>query len=303
MPDSTLTLLNVAGGKKSKDRLTVLFTCNMDGSEKRCPLVIGKSANPRCLRGVKNLPVGYKSNKNAWMTSVIFTEMLQEWDAENRRKKRKILLLLDNCTAHPEGVHLTNIQLQFLPSNTTSIMQPLDQGIIHSTKAHYRRCLRRRIISLIDDGEKTAQEVVKSINVLDACHMVATAWSTVSTATIQNCFKKGGFTNPTMKFIDPVYEEDIELPTGMNEQEFLNWVNVDSKLPVVGEVTDADIVKEIQNHKQRVFYEEDSDFDNDTEDMPLRLPSSKEVNNALQILRTTLEVRGGSVNDYSIFYK
>jgi len=51
MPDSTLTFHkdNVAGGKKSKDRLTVLFTCNMDGSEKRCPLVVGKRANPRCL--------------------------------------------------------------------------------------------------------------------------------------------------------------------------------------------------------------------------------------------------------------
>jgi hypothetical protein len=34
-------------GNKSKDRLTILFCCNSDGSEKLKPLVIGKSKNQR----------------------------------------------------------------------------------------------------------------------------------------------------------------------------------------------------------------------------------------------------------------
>ena len=40
-------------GKKSKERLTILFCVNSDGTEKIKPLVIGKYANPRCLKGKK----------------------------------------------------------------------------------------------------------------------------------------------------------------------------------------------------------------------------------------------------------
>ena len=39
--------------KKSKKRLTILFCVNSDGTEKIKPLVIGKSANLRCLKGKK----------------------------------------------------------------------------------------------------------------------------------------------------------------------------------------------------------------------------------------------------------
>ena len=59
------------GGKLSKERLIVLVTASMAG-EKLPLLVIGKSANPRCFKNVKKLPLPYKSNKKAWMTAAIF---------------------------------------------------------------------------------------------------------------------------------------------------------------------------------------------------------------------------------------
>ncbi|GFT67962.1 hypothetical protein TNCV_38691 [Trichonephila clavipes] len=37
----------------------------MDGSEKITPLVIGKSAKPRCLNGINSFPTKYRSNKKA----------------------------------------------------------------------------------------------------------------------------------------------------------------------------------------------------------------------------------------------
>ena len=52
------------GGKKSKERLTVALMTSATG-EKKKPIVIGKYANPRCLKNVhrEDLPCQYCSQK------------------------------------------------------------------------------------------------------------------------------------------------------------------------------------------------------------------------------------------------
>lgn len=114
-----------SGSKKSIDRITVLCCVNMTGSDKIKLLVVGKSLNPRCFKNLsmEKLPVHYHANKNAWMTSTIFSNRLHEWDKELLAKSKSILLLIDNCAAHPK-----NIILEFSPPNT-SLIQPLDMGI------------------------------------------------------------------------------------------------------------------------------------------------------------------------------
>ncbi|GBM02133.1 Tigger transposable element-derived protein 6 [Araneus ventricosus] len=92
--------------KKVKERLTVLLTCNMTGTLKKAPLVVGKSKKPNCFKGVKNLPVAH--SYNAWMTSNILKEFLLEWDKE--LKDEKIVLLLDNCSAHPAEEELVTFE-------------------------------------------------------------------------------------------------------------------------------------------------------------------------------------------------
>lgn len=66
--------------KKSKDRITVMVACNMTGLEKLKLLVIGKSKNPRCFKGIKSLDVDYEFNKKAWMTSEIYIKWLLKLD-------------------------------------------------------------------------------------------------------------------------------------------------------------------------------------------------------------------------------
>ena len=94
LPDKTF---NIRGnkcfnGEKSKERLTLLFCCNSTGTHKMVPLVIGKSAKPRCLARVNmsNLGVYYRNNTKAWMTEVIFREWLLKID-----KSLKVLQLHD----------------------------------------------------------------------------------------------------------------------------------------------------------------------------------------------------------------
>lgn len=77
LPEHTYALKidKAKGEKTSKERLTIMCCVSMNG-EKRKLMVIGKSQNPRCFKGVKTLPVDYKANKNAWMTAAIFKDWL-----------------------------------------------------------------------------------------------------------------------------------------------------------------------------------------------------------------------------------
>ncbi|GFS72441.1 tigger transposable element-derived protein 6 [Trichonephila clavipes] len=125
----------------------------MDDSEKVTPLVIGKSAKPRCFKGINSFPTNYRSNKKAWMTTELFNEWLVLLNSDMKREKQHILLLLDNCTVHNNAPPLSSVKLQFFPPNSTSKLQPLDQGIIHNFKTFYMREVVKRVLDNLKSAE------------------------------------------------------------------------------------------------------------------------------------------------------
>ena len=98
--------------------------------EKILMFYIGKSASPRCFKHVRNPPCRYRSQKKAWMDGTLFEEWLHELHRKFEMQGRKVAMIVDNCPAHPEVLGLKAINLQFLPSNTTSRTQAMDQGVI-----------------------------------------------------------------------------------------------------------------------------------------------------------------------------
>ena len=75
------------------------------------------------------------------MTGLIMEEYLRWLDNKMRVEGRKVLLLLDNFSGHELSVQLVsglegldNVRIEWLPANTTSHWQPLDQGIITGFK-------------------------------------------------------------------------------------------------------------------------------------------------------------------------
>ena len=107
------------------------------------PLVIGKFLKPRCFKNVNlnNLPIIYRNNSKAWMLSTLFQEWLQDFDdiVGQKHGGQRVLLLIDNCSSHKlENLTLSYIEVYFLPSNTTSKLQPMDTRIIMAFKKHYR---------------------------------------------------------------------------------------------------------------------------------------------------------------------
>ena len=171
LPDKTLEYKKVGchGGKKSEERLTVMVCANMSGKDKLPLLIIEKSANPRCFKNKKTLPTTYTSNKKAWMTSEIFTDWLKKLDQRLKRQKRKIAMVVDNSPAHPHVRGLQCVELIFLPPNTTSKTQPMDQGVINNFKTHNRkRVILRQMREM--DGKKEF-----TISVLDAMRLMQQA--------------------------------------------------------------------------------------------------------------------------------
>ena len=84
------------------------------------------------------------------MDRQIFEKWVRKLDRTFRMEGRKTPLLIDNCPVYPSVSDLTIVQLVFLSSNTTSVLQPMDQGVIRSLKAHYRGRAVRRLCRALD---------------------------------------------------------------------------------------------------------------------------------------------------------
>ena len=164
--------------------------------EKLKMFVIGNIKKPRCFRNVKQLPRRYRAQKKSWITGVLFEELVRKLDSPFRDQSRKVALLIDNFAAYPEIKNLTNINLIFLPPNTTSALQPIDQGVIRSLKAHYRKKVVRLCIKAVESNKP-----LPKISILQALKHLASSWNAVSKETIVNCFKKSDISQSNQQVV------------------------------------------------------------------------------------------------------
>ncbi|KAL3842406.1 hypothetical protein ACJMK2_020441 [Sinanodonta woodiana] len=285
----------------AEDRLTILLACNMDGSEKLDALVIGNSKSPRCFKNLKRLPVQYEANKNAWMTTEIWNSWLKCVDNQMSLQKRSIIMLCDNSAAHVDGIKLSNVKIVFLPPNTTSLIQPLDQGITANFKKFYRLLVIQKLLTYIDGSslEENASKQTWKLTVLDALHMIRNAWSNVTQSTVANCYRRARFSVPSdeKSLYDPTHisETPFETPRCMNVEEFEQYVAIDEGLHTEGEIDDATVVAALIETKQE--HDERSDDDNEVDDHV----TSKVAIHSLQNLRRFMEQR--ECEQFEPFYK
>ena len=188
LPKKTLHTKNekCSGGKNSKVRLTGMTAASAAG-EKLPMFIAGKLANPRCFKNVKYLPCRYRSQVKIWTNSFLFDEWVKELDKKFEKENRKVILIVDNCSAHPIIESLKAMKLVFLPPNTTSKTQPMNQGLIRSLKAKYRKKNHSKA-----DQSSGDEKTFPKTSILDAIQLLTSAWSEVSEATINNFFRKVG---------------------------------------------------------------------------------------------------------------
>lgn len=132
---------------------------------------------------------------------------MQSINKQLKEKDRKILLFIDNCSAH-QIIELSNVKVLMLPAHTTSVCQPLGQGVIRVFKRYYRKNLLHSVIAKCASASSSSK-IVESVSVLDAIMWIADSWNAVAPATILNSFKKSGF--HYMATADEDYEDEDDL--------------------------------------------------------------------------------------------
>ena len=148
----------------SKDRITLLLCVNAKGVLNSSPLMVGKSIRPTCFRGAM-VPIRYINQENSWCDKSICAFWWEKIFLPHVRMNHKesVALIMDNFNGHnidfydPEN----QVTVFYLPPNSTSITQPLDQGIIATFKMSYRYSLLEKLVEAFENYETL--QVSKSV--------------------------------------------------------------------------------------------------------------------------------------------
>ncbi|XP_023706958.1 tigger transposable element-derived protein 1 isoform X2 [Cryptotermes secundus] len=262
MPSSTFLSKEektAPGFKAAKDRLTVLLCGNAKGDFKCKPLLVYHSQTPRALKGVRfqNLPVHWRSNRKAWVTGKLFEDWFLNCfcvEVEQYCCKSgiafKALLVLDNAPGHP--AHLNdlhpNIRVMFLPPSSTSLMQPMNQGVLTIFKIYYMKLIFLQLLKASEGcGKQSVRDFWRSYNILHAIKNIRNAWNEVKD-TLMNVVWKKLWKECVQDFRESVnpFSEASEI------------VGIGQKVPGEGfeDLTEADIIDLLQSHEEELSVED-----------------------------------------------
>jgi hypothetical protein len=290
LPDTTL-VERQAGRKKDNAHISLAICSNASGDD-RLPLwIIGKAASPRCFKGInlRSMDMTWKSNAKACMTTEICIEWLLWFD--QRMRGRKVLLLMDNLSAHEAAVgalqgQLRNTQVEFLRKDPNSVQQPCEQGIVHSFKVLYRRhWLQFMVHHSLDNADPN-----KLMNVLWAVRWSMAAWADeVQSSIISNCWRKSSLLGPVYG-PEPAPEDEAirdvqRLAAKLHEMRKIKEVVTDIRSftnPVDEAVEDepGDLIQQIAEQ-----FGPERDAESDEEMHEVRNVGIQEALDALNILR------------------
>ena len=293
LPKTTLASAvekDVPRGKSQKDRVTTLGCANAMGQHKLKPVLVGRYLNPRCFKHVdmKGLPVQYTAQMNAWMS----TETFEDWfqlqfiptvmqHLQCQGLPCKAILLIDNCSAHLyEEVLCSNdgkIRAIFLPQNKTSVIKPLNGGILETIKRNYCKLPLQRVLAANErETSCSLLEIVKSHNMKDVVYMVGESWDKVKPKSIKKVWNKTLINKVNQ--IEPTHESIIE-PDEESEEDTAStmshelrragfdvsegdtqaWLTIDQHEPGHALLTEEEIIEAVRTHKHDSTSDEESE--------------------------------------------
>ncbi|XP_070614248.1 tigger transposable element-derived protein 1-like [Erythrolamprus reginae] len=202
MPSRTFIMKEEAkapGFKAQKDRVTLVMCGNAAGFMVK-PGLIYKSLNPRALKNKnKNvLPVYWMHNRKAWITKNLTRDWFHQCflpEVKEYLKEKglefKVLLLMDNAGGHATDIGYRGVKITFLPPNTTSLIQPMDQGVIRAFKALYTRNSLQALVEAMDvDDNFSLKAYWREYTILSCLKNIQKALTEMKKETMNSCWKK-----------------------------------------------------------------------------------------------------------------
>ncbi|CAL4247680.1 unnamed protein product, partial [Meganyctiphanes norvegica] len=263
-----------------------------------------------------DFPVIYRASKNAWMTADLFTEWFHKYFVPKTKKflldqnlPPKAFLYVDNCTAHPENNTLISgdIVVKFLPPNTTSILQPMDQGILRQLKVIYKS---RLMLDLVADDDKSIIQAWKDYNIRDAIFNIASAWDNIKPENHQKAWRKLMPGNEIIDFdgFKPLGKENKEAEDMLkrflqgqknteqiSEEDFREWIDADKTLTAYEVKDDYQILDDVL-HPENTLPDETDEAECEPEKAEVSLAETAEC---LRKAISSLSFRGlGTTNEY-----
>lgn len=184
----------------------------------------------------------------------------------------KAILILDNAPAHPELSLLCsddgNITCFFLPANTTSLLQPMDQSVIETFKRRYRK---KFIENLVMEEDVSLIDYWKSYNLKFAVNNSADAWAAVSEDTLKKAWNKLW---PETEEISEstecasIYQEIVDdsiVAFVVDETDIGEWLLCDTNAECYRLLTDEEIIEVATETENDSEIENDSDFEGENE--------------------------------------
>ena len=129
----------------------------------------------------------------AWVTGTLFKDcFLNNFapEAEHNLKQIVVLLIIYNAPGYPQNVSHPNIQMLFLPSNTTSLLQPLHQGIIYTFKVNNIRKSLQWILDTVDLKSIYVKEARKQFSINNCIDLINLSLKELKISTLNACWKK-----------------------------------------------------------------------------------------------------------------
>ena len=72
-----------------------------------------------------------------------------------------------------------DVEVIFLPPNTTSLIQPMDQSIITTFKAYYLRRILQSMLQNLNKSDNTVKQFWKQFNIAHSLSMVDECWKEI----------------------------------------------------------------------------------------------------------------------------